>query len=382
VGGVGAYSRIHNWCDDQEEADMKIGVPATGPLGDRFEVWTIREPNDPQTTIKWTICIFDRNDRLVLMDVISHTVGVDYDIKRHVEIIDHLSSGIYRVNVYYGDYLASGCENAPADELKYMFYIHRNTSSVVSFGLDGSWYPDRQYIFTLYVADGKLFYQSSSNRVVPIPAGADVFVEVTGSDNNAYVGIVNASSDMRVVPNASIPFVATLTFKFDKPVAWLAAKAYGDVVGFARGITVDVVDDYTLKLIIAKSEVGLGPLGAALAILALIAIIVWGVAAIVQFIVELTKVDQIKKLSDERDAVVQKYINEADSCGADQNCLSRVQAKYLPIIQGYDAAIGALSSTLGTGACNGLKLSGVCVPWWVVAVAIFLAGLLVISAVK
>ena len=356
---------------------MKIGVPATGPLGDRFEVWTVREANDPLVSVPWTVCVRDSGNNVVYSEQIYHDVNVDPDIKVHLVDITSLSQSIYRVDIYNW----TDC-NPPDNVDVYSVYIHKKTSGMVLFGLDGSWYPDRQYIFTLYVADGKLFYQSSSNRAVFIPTGADVFVEVTGSDNNAYVGVVNASFDMRVKPNASIPFVATLTLKFDKPVAWLAAKAYGDVVGFARGITVDVVDDYTLKLIIAKSEVGLGSLGAALAILAIIAVIVWGVAAIIQFLVELTKVDQIKKLSDERDAVVQAYLNEANSCGADQNCLSRVQAKYLPIIQGYDAAIGAMASTLGTGACNGLKLNGVCVPWWVVAVAIFLAGLLVIAAVK
>jgi hypothetical protein len=356
---------------------MKVGVPATGPLGDRFEVWTIREPSDPLMSVPWTVCVRDSNNNVVYSQQIYHNVGIDPDIKVHLIDITSLGQGIYRVDIYNW----TSCD-PPSGVDMYSVYIHKKTSGTVLFGLDGSWYPDKQYIFTMYVADGKLFYQSSSNRAVFIPANADVFVEVTGSDNNAYVGVVNASSDLRVTPNASIPFVAELTFRLDRPAAWIVAKAYADVVGFARGVVVNVVDDYTFKIIISKSEFGLSPYVAALGILVLIAVIVWGIAVIVQFVVELEKVNTIKKLSDERNEVVRNYINEANSCGTDENCLNRVRNKYLPIIQGYDAAIGALSSTLGTGACNGLNIGGTCVPWWVVGVAVFVAGLMVISALK
>ena len=355
---------------------MKVGVPATGPLGDRFEVWTIREPGDPLMSVPWVVCVKDSGGTVVYSQQIYHDVGVDPDIKVHLIDITSLGQGIYRVDVYNW----TDC-SPPQGVDTYSIYIHKKTTGTVLFGLDGSWYPDRQYIFTVYVADGKLFYQSSSNRTVFIPANADVFVEVTGSDNKAYVGVVNASSDMRVVPNASIPFVAELTFKLDKPVAWIVAKSYANVVGFARGVVVDVIDDYTFKIIISKSEFGLSTYAAALAILALIAVIVWGIAAIVYFVVELETVNTIKKLSDERNAVVQNYLYEYDKC-TDENCRRKVMEKYLPILQSYDAIIGALLSTLRTGACDGLRLGGVCIPWWVVAVAVFLAGLLVIAAVK
>jgi len=355
---------------------MKVGVPSTGPLGDRFEVWTIREPGDPLMSVPWAVCVKDSSGAVVYSQQIYHDVGVDPDIKVHLIDITSLGQGIYRVDVYNW----TDC-NPPQGVVSYSVYIHKKTTGTVLFGLDGSWYPDRQYIFTVYVADGKLFYQSSSNRAVFIPAGADVFVEVTGSDNKAYVGVVNTSSDMRVVHNASIPFEAKLTFTLDKPVAWDVAKAYANVVGFGRGVVVNVVDDYTFQIVIAKSEFGLPVVVIVLIGLAIVAAIVWGVAAIIKFTVELETVNTIKKLSDERSAVVQKYVNEYNQC-TDDSCRNRVQAKYLPIIQGYDAAIGALSSTLGAGACNGINIGGVCVPWWVVAVGVFLAGLLVIAAVK
>jgi uncharacterized membrane protein YciS (DUF1049 family) len=355
---------------------MKIGVPATGPLGDRFEVWTVREPDDPLASVPWIVCIRDSSNNVVYSRQVYHDIGIDPDIKVHLIDITSLSQGVYRVDIY--DWV--NCD-PPLGVDTYSIYIHKKTSGTVLFGLAGSWYPDRQYIFTVYVAYGRLFYQSSSERAVFIPANANVFVEVTGSDGSAYVGVVNTSSDVRVAPNASIPFMARLRFTLDMPKALDVARAYANVVGFARGVAVKVVDDYTFDIIIAKSEFGLGPLVAALVILGFVAVIVWGVALIVGFTVELEKVNTIKKLSDERKEVVQRYLNEYDMC-TDDSCRRYVHEKYLPIIQGYDAAIGALSSTLATGACNGVNIGGICVPWWVVGIVVFLAGLLVIAALK
>jgi len=359
---------------------MKVGVPSTGPLGDRFEVWTIREPGDPLMSVPWAVCVKDSSGAVVYSQQIYHDVGVDPDIKVHLIDITSLGQGIYRVDVYNW----TDC-NPPQGVVSYSVYIHKKTTGTVLFGLDGSWYPDRQYIFTVYVADGKLFYQSSSNRAVFIPAGADVFVEVTGSDNKAYVGVVNTSSDMRVVPNASIPFEAKLTFTLDKPVAWDVAKAYANVVGFGRGVVVNVVNDYTFQVVIAKSEFGLNPVVVSLLWRAIVAVIVgvvtWGIVNIVNFVAEIQKTNVLERIFNDRKAVANEYKAEYDKCGTDENCKRNVQNKYLPILQGYDAAIGGLSSSQ-VGQCNGLNLGGVCVPWWVVAVAIFLAGLLVIAAVK
>jgi len=358
---------------------MKIGIPATGPLGDRFEVWTIREPSDPLMSVPWTVCVKDSSGNVVYSQQIYHDVGNDPDIKVNLIDITSLSQGIYRVDVYNW----TDC-NPPQGVDTYSVYIHKKTTGTVMFSMAGSWYPDKQYIFTVYVADGKLFYQSSSNRAVYIPAGADVFVEVTGSDNNAYVGVVNTSSDMYVTPNASIPFVAKLTFTLDKPAAWDVAKAYANVVGFGRGVVVNVVDDYTFQVVIAKSEFGLNPVVVSLLWRAIVAVIVgvvtWGVTNIVKFVSEIIKTNTVQEVSKERNDIVQKYLNEYNQC-SDDNCRRNVQTKYLPIIQGYDAAIGALS-TSQIGQCNGINLSGTCVPWWVVGVAIFVGGLLIISALK
>jgi len=356
---------------------MKVGVPATGPLGDRFEVWTIREPTDPLMSVPWAVCIRDSSNNLVYIDQVYHNVGIDPDIKVHLVDITSLSQGIYRVDIYNW----TSC-SPPSGVDTYSVYIHRKTSGTVSFGLHGSWYPEEQYIFTVYVADGRLFYQSSSNRAVFIPANADVFVEVTGSDDKAYVGVVNTSSDTRVVPNTSVPFMARLRFTLDRPKAWDVAREYASVVGFGRGVVVNVVDDYTFDIVIAKSEFGLSVVVAVLIGLAIVAAIVWGVALIVGFSVDLRLTNVLERVVDERNEVVRQYKAEYDAC-TDDDCRRRVQEKYLPVMQSYDAVIGALLSRIGrVGRCDGINLGGVCVPWWVVGIAIFLAGLLVISAVK
>jgi len=351
---------------------MKIGVPSTGPLGDRFEVWTVREPNDPQTTITWTLCIFDSNNNNVFMDAISHTVGTDPDIKSHIEDITNLSDGVYRVNVYYGNYITSGCDNAPADQLKYMFYIHKLGTNIVTLGMDSSWFPDTDYIFTMYVLNGIPFYQSSSSRTVGIPANVDVFVEVTGSDKNAYVGIVHASSDVYVPPNTTIPFRATLTIKLDKPYAQNVAAMYANLLGFGRGVVVNVVDDYTFNLQIVKTEVGVINFVVALLIFGLVALIVWGAVNIMSMVVQLEKIFTIDKIIDERNQVEQQYLSEYNNCGTDQNCINNVRNKYLPLIQAYDAEIGALTVTLQSTSqqCNGFQIGGVCIPWWAIVIAV------------
>jgi hypothetical protein len=363
---------------------MKIGVPATGPLGDRFEVWTIRDPDDPLTTMKWTMCIYDRDDRLVFMDVISHRVGVDPDIKIYREDISSLRSDVYRVNIYYGDYLLSGCDNAPADQLRYIFYIHKEGSDIVSLRMNSSWYPDRNYIFAMYVLDGIPFYTSTSSRAVSIPRNADVFVEITGSDNNAYVGIVRATSDITVTPNATIPFRAVLRIRLSRPFAEAVANMYANMLGYGRGIVINIIDDYTFDLEFVKTEVGVYKIVALIFIFLMVVILALAAVAIVSMIVsvEHRELDIIQNIINERKKLVEEYKEEYDAC-TDDMCRDRVQRKYLPIIQGYDAAIGALSLRLsGHGQCNGLNLGGVCVPWWVVGVAVFMAGLLVVSVVR
>jgi hypothetical protein len=327
-------------------------------------------------SVPWTVCVRDNSNNVVYSDQVFHNVGIDPDVKVHLIDITSVGQGIYRVDVYNW----TSCD-PPSRVDTYSVYIHKKTTCTVLFGLAGSWYPDRQYIFTVYVADGKLFYQTSSNRTVFIPANADVFVEVTGSDNYAYVGVVNASSDMRVMPNTSIPFMAKLRFILDRPKAWDVARAYANVVGFGRGVVVNVVDDYTFELIISKDEAGLPFLAVALAILGIVAIIVLGGALIIRFTVDLKLVNVLESMINERNELVRQYKAEYDAC-TDDNCRRRVQEKYLSIIQGYDAAIGGLLSRLGMGICNGVNIGGVCMPWWVVAVAIFLAGLLVISVVR
>jgi hypothetical protein len=158
---------------------------------------------------------------------------------------------------------------------------------------------------------------------------------------------------------------------------------YAEMLGFGRGVIVNVVDDYTFDLEIVKTEVGLSAVAAAIAILLLIVILALVAVVIVNMVVQVEnqKLDIMEKLINRKNEIENKYLSEYEACTNDE-CRIRVEHKYLPILQSYDAAIGSMASTLGIGRCDGIKLGNVCVPWWVVAVAIFLGGLLVISALK
>jgi hypothetical protein len=71
-------------------------------------------------------------------------------------------------------------------------------------------------------------------------------------------------------------------------------------------------------------------------------------------------------------------------CGPnDWDCIAKVQSVWFTIFQMLSANLGTLlSKGFSFAPCDGVKVGGVCVPWWVVAIAVFLAGLLVISAVR
>ncbi|MCI4407836.1 MAG: hypothetical protein JHC26_02000 [Thermofilum sp.] len=245
--------------------------------------------------------------------------------------------------------------------------------------MDSSWFPDMDYIFTMYVLNGIPFYQSSSSRTVGIPANVDVFVEITGSDKNAYVGIVNASSDVYVPPNTTIPFRATLTIKLDKPYAQNVAAMYANLLGFGRGVVVNVIDDYTFNLQIVKTEVGVINFVVALLIFGLVALIVWGAVNIMSMVVQLEKIFTIDKIIDERNQVFQQYKTEYDNCKGDQNCINNVRNKYLPLLQAYDSEIGALTTTLQSTSqqCSGFQFGGTCIPWWAIVIAVMFLVVLI-----
>ena len=143
----------------------------------------------------------------------------------------------------------------------------------------------------------------------------------------------------------------------------------------ARHVAVSVVDDYTIKLMFVKTEVGLAPLVAGLLILGLVAVTAVSAAVIVSMwvSVELGRQQIIDKLIDERSRVIDQYLNEVSQC-TDPSCINNVQNKYLPIISSINETIGEIYGK----ACDGVELFGSCIPWYVfVIVAAFVLAVLI-----
>ena len=346
---------------------MRIAIPSTGPLGDIFEIWTIREADDPPASIPWAFCIRTLDGRLVHEQWVYHDVDRDPDVKIHFVDITPLSSGIYRLYIYNWN----SC-NPPDGVDTYLVYIQKGGDNVWA-RMHSDWFPERNYVFVMYVYDGKIFYYTSSGRAVPIPRGADTYVEITGSDGRAFVGVVNANSDVIVAPNVYIPFKYTVSIKFDRPVAWNVAHA---LVLPVRHVAVSVVDDYTVDIIITKTDVGIAPLVAGIIMLALVAVTTVSVAYIVsmQVSVEVGRQQIIESLVEEKNKVVNAYINEVNQC-TDEQCINRTQLKYMPILASINEAIGEVYGK----TCDGVELFGSCVPWYVfVIIAAFVVALLVV----
>ena len=346
---------------------MRIAIPSTGPLGDRFEVWTVREADDPLISYPWTVCVRRLDGSLVHEQQVYHDVGFDPDIKIHLIDITNLSSGVYLVNVYNWN----NCD-PPSGTETYSVYIQKGGDTVWA-RMHSDWFPKRNYIFAMYVYDGKIFYYTHSGRAIPIPRGVDTYLEITGSDGKAFVGVVNTNNDYVISPNAYIPFKSTVRIKFDKPVAWNVARSFAFPV---RHVAVSVVDDYTVELMFVKTDVGIAPLVAGIVMLALVAVTAVAVAYIVsmQVSVEIGRQKIVDKLIEERNRVVEMYVNEVNRC-TDEQCINQVQMKYIPIIASVNETIGEVYGK----TCDGVELFGSCIPWYVfVIIAAFVVALLVV----
>jgi len=369
---------------------MKVVLKKTGAVRSGLYVVVIREPDDPRASIPWIVCIRDSNDNVVYSQRFAYDVDYDPDVKEYVFDVSSLSDGIYRVNIYNW----TDC-NPPSNVVSYMYYIHK-VSGGSTLTLSGSWNYDVNKWFMLYVYDGKLFAIYDENVTgVPIPMGIPVYAEITDGNGNAFVGSVTASYAVTYVePNIKVPFMVTYTIKVDQPMANAVMLAFRDVVGLMHGATVQLIDDYTFNIVIAKTEPGLGIIPAIIIIagLAAASFITWTVTSAIVRINEINL--QVKSLESAKPAVdiatesFKNYENEVKKCAPnDMQCVSNAQAKWLPFVQSSNALVtkilnAGLPLQQQPATCDGLKLSGVCVPWWVVAVAIFLAGLLVIAAVK
>jgi hypothetical protein len=312
--------------------------------------------------------------------------GFDPDVKEYVFDVSSLSDGVYRVDIYNW----TNC-SPPSSVESYSYYIHKMGGGS-TLTLSGSWDYEVNRWFIIYAYDGILFFIYDTNvSGVPIPLGVPVYVEITDRNGNAFVGSVVASSAWTYVePNMKVPFMATFSIRLDRPEAGRVVEYVNNGVGFIYGATVRLVDDYTFDIVVVKTGSGIEPV-TLLAIGLIVfggALIAWVVGSTITRVSEINL--QVKALENAGPAIdvavdaYQRYVKDIENC-SDMACVEIAQRKWLPFVQSANALVGSIITAgipVHPATCDGLRLGGVCVPWWVVAVAVFLAGLLVISAVK
>jgi len=366
---------------------MIVVVKRTGAVRSGLYVVVIRESSDPLATLTFTLCVRDSSNNVVYSRQFNYSVGGDPDVKEYVFDVSSLPDGVYKVGIYNWN----DCNPTWDFVIKSEYYIHK-VGGGSTLTLSGSWNYDNNRWFILYAYDGKLFWMYDENVAgVPIPVGVPVYAEVTDGSGNAFVGSVTASYAVTYIePNMKVPFMATFTIKVDKPKARDIMIGFRDAVGLMYGATVQLVDDYTFNVVIAKTEPGLEPVTAAIIILAILTIA--GIAYAVYDIkineikLQAKALDSAKPALDIAADAYMNYKNEVKQCpNGDMQCVLNAQTKWVPFIQGANALATKILNAglpMQPATCDGLKLSGICVPWWVVAIAVFLAGLLVIAAVK
>jgi len=357
-----------------------IVVPKGNSVGwlSPFYLHVIREPEDIPGSYPFTVCIKDSSGRVVLSK--SFTYDFTMDVGIFAVDVSSLSEGVYRVYVYNW----TDC-NPPSNVPTFVYWLHYITGGTY-LSLDG-WDYSRTYMFLLYVYDGKLFWQYWINTSdVIIPSGVPVYFEVTDGSGNAFVGSVTESGSIAYLrPNMKIPFMAVFRIKYADKVVPDIARAFSGFTWMLKNSYVDIVDDYTIEIGVVKTEPGF-PWLAVIAIGALIvgALGIWAWHDTTVREIELKRVEYVKPLTDRISNAYDRMSQSLSLCNPnDQDCILRVIQTWNPVIQTLSTTVGLLmSSGIPLTKCDGLRLGGVCIPWWVVAVAVFLAGLLVIAAVK
>jgi len=366
-----------------------IVVPVSNSIGwlnENLYVKVIREVGDVPGSYPFTVCI--RNLAGVL--VLSRSFTYDFTREEQTYAVDvsSLGEGEYRVYIYNWN----NC-NPPPGTAVYEYWMHKIGSTHLGsayLSFEG-WDYSRMYVLLMYTLGGKLYWQhgiNTSDFVVPL--GARVYIEATDRSGNAFVGVIDVSGDMSVRPNTRIPFMATFRFKYDRPVSERIARVVNRLVWMMKDVYINVVDDNTVELVIVKTEPGLTPT-VAVAVVVVVGIVggvIWGWlwydARIREIEVEHKRIEHSKPVVDVFVKTHGAFLEMLRMCGpGDSECISRVYSIWVPQLQLIGSVLGALLARgYSLGPCDGLRVGGVCVPWWVVGVAVFLAGLLVIAVVR
>jgi hypothetical protein len=179
-----------------------------------------------------------------------------------------------------------------------------------------------------------------------------------------------------------VPFIAEFKIKYRDPVARDVGKAFGEFVWLSSPTYINVVDNYTIEWGIVKVEAGVSWF----AVVLIGAVILGGMfihydIRVREIELEHKRIEVARPLVDKYNIVFERYLSELAACGNDQNCIASVQRLWLPVLQSISSVIGLLMSRTSY-SCNGLNVGGVCIPWWVVGLMVFVAGLMVISALR
>jgi hypothetical protein len=338
----------------------------------------IREPEDAPGSYPFTLCVRDLNGNLVLKR------GFTYDSAKDEQTfsvdVSTLGEGIYSVYIYNW----TDC-NPPSNVLTFRYWLHRIVENYAYLSLEG-WDYRKIYLFMLYVYNGKLFWKYLINTSeAVIPAGVPVYLEVTDASGNAFVGSVATRGFAVLRPNTKIPFMARFRIRYGDRVSKDVVKSFIGIVGRMMNSYVDIVDDYTVEIGIVKDRPGI-PLKVAVviafAITGALGIWAWHDVQVRSIELEYKRLETVEPLINVFANAHMRYLNQLSLCTTDE-CIREVVNTWLPILQSIGANIGMLlSSGIPLMKCNGINIGGVCVPWWVVGIMIFVAGLMVVAALK
>ena len=359
-----------------------IVVPKSSSVGyEPFYITVIREPQDVLSEYPLTVCI--RNQMGVVVASRSFVYRPDEDIRQFAVDVSGLGEGVYWVDVYNWN----GC--TPPLNILFFRYLMHKVSDEATVSFEGFNYA-RMHVFAVYVYDGKLFWKYLINTSdMAVPRDVPVYIEATDISRNAFVGSVRGSGTIQVRPNMRIPFMATFTIKLNQPRAREVAKHVQRYVGLMHGVAVQLVDDYTFNIVITKTEPGIKPLiafiiGAAFG--AGFGFVATGGVRVVEVSVQGKALETVKQAVDIAEDAWQRYTNEVEQCPpGDMQCIQATQFKWLSFIQSLNALVGNLTLAgfpMGRVGCDGLNVGGVCIPWWMVGLIIFIAGLMVVAVLR
>jgi hypothetical protein len=342
-------------------------------------VSVVREPGDAPGSYPFTVCIRDSRGNVVLSR--SFVYDSTEDVKTYAVNVDSLREGVYRVDIYNWN----DC-NPPSGVTTFRYWLHRITSGAY-LSFDG-WDYSRMFVFIMYVYDGKLFWQHLINTSdVIVPSNVPVHIEASDVSGNGFVGTVRGSGVVYVRPNTRVPFMAVFRIRYRDPVSRDVVSAFSGFLWMMRSTYVNLVDDRTVEIGIVKIEPGVSWLAAAVIVVAAVggfAAWRWSQVRVEEVRVEEKKIETAKPLIDAMTSAYRNFENELSMCSpGDFNCVANVQKMWMPVLNTLSSNVGMLMCAgIPLRSCDGVSVGGVCVPWWVVAVAVFIAGLLVISALK